>query len=106
MPSRKRATRDENDSRIKVGKPKTWAAGLPSVLRALQHTERDMGTRRGLKTLRAINQKEGFDCPSCAWPDPSDRKRAEFCENGAKATAWEADVLRVEPRSTLEELNA
>src|SRR5690606_19097826 len=35
------------------------------------------------------------DCMSCAWPDPSDRKRAEFCENGAKAVAWEADVRRV-----------
>jgi formate dehydrogenase major subunit len=96
MPSRKRANRDENDARLKVSKPKTWAAGIPSVLHALQHAEREMGTRRGLKTLRAINQKEGFDCPSCAWPDPAERKTAEFCENGAKATAWEADVLRVE----------
>jgi molybdopterin-dependent oxidoreductase alpha subunit len=97
VPSRKRAKRVETDDQLKVGKPKTWAAGIPSVLHALQHAEREMGTRRGLQTLRAINQKEGFDCPSCAWPDPPERKRAEFCENGAKATAWEADVLRIEP---------
>jgi hypothetical protein len=33
-------------------------------------------------------EKDGFDCPSCAWPDPDgDRKFAEFCENGAKAVA-------------------
>jgi formate dehydrogenase major subunit len=97
MTSRRRANRVETDDRLKVSKPKTWAAGIPSVLRALQHAEREMGTGRSLRTLRAINQKEGFDCPSCAWPDPADRKLAEFCENGAKATAWEADQLRIEP---------
>ena len=33
----------------------------------------------------------------CAWPDPDDRHVAEFCENGAKAVAWEADRKHVEP---------
>ena len=56
-----------------------------------------MGIRRGVKTLLKVNQVEGFDCPSCAWPDPhpKDRKMAEFCENGAKATSWEATTDRV-----------
>ena len=51
-----------------------------------------MGVARSLKTLSAMNQVDGFDCPSCAWPDPSpgQRSHAEFCENGAKALAWEA----------------
>ncbi len=50
-----------------------------------------MGVRRSLRTLTALNQKDGFDCPSCAWPDPDgERKAAEFCENGAKAVASEA----------------
>ncbi|MGZ4475094.1 MAG: FdhF/YdeP family oxidoreductase, partial [Nocardioides sp.] len=31
-----------------------------------------------------------------AWPDPDRRKAAEFCENGAKAVAWEATRKRVD----------
>ncbi|HET7522582.1 MAG TPA: FdhF/YdeP family oxidoreductase, partial [Acidimicrobiales bacterium] len=46
--------------------------------------------RRTLKSLGNLNQVDGFDCPSCAWPDPEDRSFAEFCENGARAVAWEA----------------
>jgi molybdopterin-dependent oxidoreductase alpha subunit len=47
---------------------------------------------RGLKALKHLNQKKGYDCPGCAWPDPDDdRSRiAEYCENGAKAIAEEA----------------
>jgi molybdopterin-dependent oxidoreductase alpha subunit len=86
---------DVTDDDLTVGKPAKWAAGIPSVLHALQHAERQMGAFRSSTTLRAINQQDGFDCTSCAWPDPPDRKSAEFCENGAKAAAWEADLLRV-----------
>ena len=47
-----------------------------------------------------MNQDGGFDCPSCAWPDPDHKRKhaAEFCENGAKAVAWEATRKRV-PRA-------
>ncbi|RYD60149.1 MAG: FdhF/YdeP family oxidoreductase, partial [Verrucomicrobiaceae bacterium] len=49
------------------------------------------GVVRGTKALLDLNQAGGFDCPSCAWPDPDrDRSHAEFCENGAKAIASEA----------------
>jgi anaerobic selenocysteine-containing dehydrogenase len=44
-----------------------------------------------------VNQPHGFDCPGCAWPDPSHRTPFEFCENGAKAVAEEATTLRVTP---------
>jgi len=44
-----------------------------------------------------MNHKHGFDCMSCAWPDPDRRKPAEFCENGAKAVNWEATPLTVDP---------
>ena len=56
-----------------------------------------MGIPRTLKSLAKLNQVDGFDCPSCAWPDPDsgDRKHAEFCENGARAVAWEATRKRV-----------
>ncbi len=45
-----------------------------------------------------MNQKGGIDCPSCAWPDPDGKRApAEFCENGAKAVAWETDSKRADP---------
>ena len=48
--------------------------------------------------LLKLNQKDGFDCSSCAWPDPDGhRSIAEFCENGAKATASDADTRRADP---------
>src|SRR5215471_11311503 len=47
------------------------------------------------KSLFRINQPEGFKCPSCAWPDPSRHLPLKFCENGAKALAWEATAKRV-----------
>ena len=53
-----------------------------------------MGVRRTWKTLRTVNQQEGFDCPGCAWPDPEHRSGFEFCENGAKAVAEEAMSAR------------
>jgi formate dehydrogenase major subunit len=48
----------------------------------------------GSATLLRMNQPEGFDCPGCAWPDPKHTSSFEFCENGAKAVAWEATAKR------------
>ena len=79
----------------KIGKPKRSAAGLSSVAHSMQYALTEMGAKRSLQTLRKMNHVDGFDCPSCAWPDPDRRKTAEFCENGAKAVAWEATRKRV-----------
>ena len=77
---------------------KEVAGGLPAVWEALKHTSREMGLVRGARTLLRLNQKDGFDCPGCAWPDPEgERSHAEFCENGAKAVAEEATTRRVTP---------
>ena len=51
----------------------------------------------GARTLLRMNQPEGFDCPGCAWPDPKHTSSFEFCENGAKAVAWEATAARCTP---------
>ncbi len=46
---------------------------------------------KALKVLGKLNQEKGIDCPGCAWPDPDKRSRlGEFCENGVKAIAEEA----------------
>ncbi|SKC37726.1 FdhF/YdeP family oxidoreductase [Krasilnikoviella flava] len=80
-----------------VRPPKDWAAGVPGIVHALVPALRDMGPARTARLLLAMNHREGFDCMSCAWPDPDRRKPAEFCENGAKAVTWEATPLVVRP---------
>ncbi|MDH2373621.1 FdhF/YdeP family oxidoreductase [Cobetia sp. 3AK] len=49
----------------------------------------------GHVSLMKMNQPDGFICPSCAWPNGDKPKGANFCENGAKALAWEATRERV-----------
>ncbi|GAQ55444.1 FdhF/YdeP family oxidoreductase [Streptomyces acidiscabies] len=80
-----------------VGGPKHAAAGLPAVGHSLRMAQQQMGVKRTALTLLRVNQKEGFDCPGCAWPEPDHRHAAEFCENGAKAVAEEATLRRVTP---------
>ena len=80
------------------GRRDTTAAGIRSIYETFHFGVKEMGPRRATRALLALNQKDGFDCPSCAWPDPDgDRKRAEFCENGAKAVAAEATKARLSP---------
>ena len=52
---------------------------------------------KGVLTLLAQNQPDGFDCPGCAWPDKEHTSTFEFCENGVKAVAAEATAKRVPP---------
>jgi len=77
---------------LKLESPKKWAAGVPAVMHSLEQLVRDASVLRGGRALFSMNQFDGFDCPSCAWPDPDhDRSKiAEYCENGAKALAEEA----------------
>ncbi|MFJ3230385.1 FdhF/YdeP family oxidoreductase [Streptomyces sp. NPDC086787] len=80
-----------------VAVPQQAAAGLPAIGHTLRVAQRQMGVRRTALTLLRVNQKDGFDCPGCAWPEPEHRHAAEFCENGAKAVAEEATLRRVTP---------
>jgi molybdopterin-dependent oxidoreductase alpha subunit len=86
------AENPEQLSDLKITAPKTWAAGIPGVISALSDVFSEAGAIRGLKALAKMNQKGGFDCSSCAWPDEDgDRSPiAAYCENGAKALAEEA----------------
>ncbi len=77
--------------------PQHAAAGLPAVGHAMKAAGAQMGARRAALTLLRVNQKEGFDCPGCAWPEGDHRHTFEFCENGAKAVAEEATLRRVTP---------
>jgi molybdopterin-dependent oxidoreductase alpha subunit len=74
------------------------AAGIYAIYETAHYGIREMGAGRTVHTLLKLNQKDGFDCPSCAWPDPDgERHIAEFCENGAKAVAFEATTKRLTP---------
>ncbi|WP_328327698.1 FdhF/YdeP family oxidoreductase [Kribbella sp. NBC_00382] len=85
---------------VDIEQPKKKAAGVPAVLSSFKFGLREMGPARTGKVFLKMNQDRGFDCPSCAWPDPDSKRKhaAEFCENGAKAVAWEATRKRV-PRA-------
>ncbi|UQA96065.1 FdhF/YdeP family oxidoreductase [Streptomyces halobius] len=80
-----------------VSAPQHSAVGLPAITHALRVSQQQMGVRRSALTLLRVNQKDGFDCPGCAWPEADKRHTAEFCENGAKAVAEEATLRRVTP---------
>ncbi|MEM9157850.1 MAG: FdhF/YdeP family oxidoreductase, partial [Verrucomicrobiota bacterium] len=75
---------------LKRTDPAEKAGGLKAVTNSMKHVMAQSGPLRGAAALARLNQKRGFDCPSCAWPDPDDhRSPTEFCENGAKAIASE-----------------
>ncbi|MFD9417050.1 FdhF/YdeP family oxidoreductase [Streptomyces goshikiensis] len=80
-----------------VAPPQRAAAGLHAIGHTLRIAQQQMGLARTARTLLKVNQKDGFDCPGCAWPEGDKRHTAEFCENGAKAVAEEATLRRVTP---------
>lgn len=93
-----RAQPPEEFTGLETEEPKRAAGGVPAILSTFKHAQREMGILRGTRTLLRLNQKDGFDCPGCAWPDPDgERSHFEFCENGAKAVAEEATTRRVTP---------
>ena len=89
----------EQLSHLHTGQVKTRAVGLPAILSSFRYALGEGGLARGLKALGKMNQKDGFDCPSCAWPDPDDERSgiAEYCENGAKAIAEEITTKKLTP---------
>jgi molybdopterin-dependent oxidoreductase alpha subunit len=92
----------ENPAELKdltKGSIKKSAAGIPAVISSLKHVISEAGLSRGMKALWSLNKKGGYDCPSCAWPDPDDERSAlgEYCENGAKAVADEATSKKLLP---------
>jgi len=93
-----RQVADYSDSDVTVGiRRNTRRGSRPS--RCPCSVRSSMGPKRSAQTLLKLNQADGFDCISCAWPDPEvgHRHSAEFCENGAKAVAEEATTARATP---------
>ena len=93
--ARKPPVHDVTDAALSVTPPERSAVGIPSVVGSMPAAFSRLGAVRSATAFLNMNQKDGFDCMSCAWPDPPERKVAEFCENGAKALTWEAEPLRI-----------
>jgi hypothetical protein len=93
------AENPEEFTGLKKGTPAKRAAGLKAIIESAKQVLKEAGATRGIKALNKLNIKDGFDCPSCAWPDPDDERSAlgEYCENGAKAVAEEATTKKQTP---------
>lgn len=89
---------DYDEHAVTITPPEREAAGVKAVMVSLQRGLKSMGVFRTAASLARLNQRKGFDCPGCAWPEEhGGRKFAEFCENGAKAVAEEATTRVVTP---------
>jgi len=95
----KRQRTDFSEADLEVRPQEDHAAGPTAVAVSMKRALERMGPARTARTLLQLNKAEGFDCMSCAWPDPDPGHRAvaEFCENGAKAVAEEATTDRATP---------
>ncbi len=84
---------------LKLAEPKTNAVGIPAITSSLHHAFKWMNPTDAVRTMFKMNQKGGFDCPGCAWPDPDDYRSSigEYCENGIKAIAEEATNKMLRP---------
>ncbi len=84
---------------LRITKPEEKAAGIRAIKESLRHLRRELGFFAGMRAISQMNQKGGFDCSGCAWPDPDGPRStvAEYCENGAKALGEEATSHKVTP---------
>ncbi|MBE7175840.1 MAG: FdhF/YdeP family oxidoreductase [Mucilaginibacter polytrichastri] len=104
------AENPEKLGKLKLEKPKKVAAGVRAVLASAKDFSEEDAILRGLAASLKMNQKDGFDCSGCAWPDPDDERSpvAEYCENGAKALAEEATTKKLDAaffaKNTVEDL--
>ena len=88
--------------------PQTPAGGWGSLKEVTTILLKEHVPVEGAQLLMQQNKPDGFMCVSCSWAKPAHPHPAEFCESGAKATAWEITSKRLDPaffkRHTLREL--
>ena len=87
-----KAKTPEHFTNLKTQEPQKNSVGFTSIKKAIGQVSKYMNPVDAFKLAVKMNQKDGFDCPGCAWPDPDDERSSlgEFCENGIKAIAEEA----------------
>ena len=83
--------------KAKVEKYDAPAGGWGSVNAVVHILTQEEVAVLGSEILLKQNKPGGFMCVSCSWAKPSKPHPFEFCENGAKATAWEITGKTVTP---------
>ena len=75
--------------KIEIKQNDAPSGGWGSVKEVSAILLRENVVAQGTSLLLHQNKPDGFACVSCAWAKPANPHPAEFCESGAKATAWE-----------------
>ncbi len=92
LPPKKKAKTPEKFLKIETTQRPKNSVGFSAIKSSIGQVSKYMKAADAFKLATKMNQKGGFDCPGCAWPDPDDERSSlgEFCENGIKAIAEEA----------------
>ncbi len=83
--------------KAKVGSYDAPAGGWGSLSAVAHILTQEEIALLGSEILLKQNKADGFMCVSCSWAKPAQPHAFEFCENGAKATAWEITSKTVTP---------
>ncbi|WP_223548546.1 FdhF/YdeP family oxidoreductase [Aestuariivivens sp. NBU2969] len=87
-----KAITPEEFTKLNIIEPPMNSAGFSALKSVVTQVYKYIKPVDALRLSLKINQRKGFDCPGCAWPDPDDERSVlgEYCENGIKAIAEEA----------------
>lgn len=84
--------------KVKQGRRNKVAAGVKALTEVAAFGLHHTGAINSVRTALKLNQVDGFDCQSCAWPNPDEKRSvAEFCENGFKAVTYESTKKKLTP---------
>jgi molybdopterin-dependent oxidoreductase alpha subunit len=85
-------------SKKQTAEPYPYASGGWGSLKAVTKILRQEHVAlKGTRVLAQQNKPDGFMCVSCSWAKPAEPHAFEFCESGAKATAWDTTSKQVTP---------
>src|SRR5262249_16678616 len=86
---------DYNEHAVTITQPEREAAGVKAVMVSLQRGLKSMGPLRTAATWAKLNQRDGFDCPGCAWPGERGGRRHRVCGKSAARAVGEEPPRRV-----------
>lgn len=86
-----------SDRKVTIRAYEGPAGGWGSAQSVTKYLAQEGAHRTGPPLIHQ-NKPEGYACVSCSWAKPAKPHPFEFCENGAKATAWELTTSVADPR--------
>lgn len=79
----------KHSNELRIENPTMPAGGWGSVQEVSTILLHQRVPLKDSRLLLKQNKPDGYACVSCAWAKPANPHPFEFCESGAKATAWE-----------------